>query len=210
MGSIQALRSEAVAMRSKEDTEVQISAYLGGVNKSLGNQITGMIDQLQSVVLERTKAYNQGVANVKKSLEGKNGVCDQMIISAFGSVNQLIAFFSSLTGSMWGIAQAALSLIGAILAGSSAKSALENKILADTYNYEKAISQLGFTKMDPTQISSSSGVPLSDAGTVNLVNKRDALSPRYKPLDTGWGTTPKTNGVGAYSALGYVGTIRRV
>lgn len=208
MSSVGALRSEAVAMRSKEDTEVQVSAYLGGVNKSLGSQITGMIDQLQAVVLERTKAYNQGIANIKKSLEGKGGVCDQMILTAFQGVNDFIALFSSFTGSAWGIIQTVLKLVGAFIAGSSKKKELEMKILADTYNYEKAVSQLGFTRMDPSQITASGGVPLSDAGTVNLVNKRDALSPRYKPLDTNWGTGFQNNG--SFGTAGYVGTLRKI
>lgn len=208
MGSIAALRSEAMALRSKENTNFEVSAYLGGVNKGLGTQITGMIDQLQSTILERTKAYNQGIANVKKSLEGKGGVCDQMILSSFMAVNDVIALFSSFTGSGWGIVQTVISVVGKLVAGGSKKKELEMKILADTYNYEKAISQLGFTKVDPSQITGSGGVPMSDAGATSLLNKRDALSPRYKPKDTTWGINPKTNG--SFVSSGYVGTLRKV
>src|SRR6185295_12561965 len=92
MGSIQALRSEALAMRAKEDTALQVSAHLGSVNKSLGGQITSMIDQLQGVIAERTKAYNGMVTKINKAINGKGGMGDQGIKSTF----QVVTVFMSI------------------------------------------------------------------------------------------------------------------
>ncbi|MFN4151136.1 MAG: hypothetical protein ACK4IX_09345, partial [Candidatus Sericytochromatia bacterium] len=90
MGSIQALRSEALALRAKEDTNVQISGYLGQVNKSLGNQITQLLDQLQGVIKERTKAYNQLMSKINKTIIGKDGIGDTSIRAGIGMVNTLV------------------------------------------------------------------------------------------------------------------------
>ena len=87
MGSIQALRSEALAARSRDDTELQVSSYLGGVNKSLGGQILNMIDQLQGVVVERTKAYNKANAGLKQKVEKKGGLGDNMVQFGFQAVD---------------------------------------------------------------------------------------------------------------------------
>ena len=73
MGSIQSLRSWALSSRANEDTDVQISGFLGNVNKSLGRQIVGILDQLQGVVGERTKAYNNLVSSINRTVEGKIG-----------------------------------------------------------------------------------------------------------------------------------------
>lgn len=211
MGSIAGLRSEAMALRSKENTGFEVSAYLGTVNKSLGTQITGMIDQLQSTILDRTKAYNQGISSLKKSLEGKNGICDQMLVSSFQAMSKVIEKFSAATGSAWGL----LGVLVSAITGQADKVAMEAKIKADMYNYEKALSQLGFTRMDPQQVLTGS-VPLSDAGATSLLNKRDALSPRYKPKDINRGTgswiaaSKKNGNLDTTGYTGYVGTLRKV
>ena len=91
MGSIQALRSWALSSRANEDTDVQVSGFLGNVNKSLGKQIVGILDQLQGVIGERTKAYNSLVASINKSIDGKGGVAEKSIVGAFAGVKTLFS-----------------------------------------------------------------------------------------------------------------------
>lgn len=200
MGSIAALRSEAMALRAKENTEFEVSAYLGSVNKGLGTQINGMIDQLQNVINQRTKAYNGSVSNLKKSLEGKGGICDQMVLAALDGVSSFIKIVLEFD---------LTALVGGVIKGYFGGAAMKDKIQADIYNYEKMVSQIGFTMVDP----STAGPQLADAGTYTLLQKRDSLTPRYKSKDARWKAAVNPNGI--YSAYthnnnGYVGTLRSV
>lgn len=207
MGSIAALRSEAMAMRAKADTEVQISSYLGSVNKGLGTQINGMIDQLQSVINSRTKAYNGAVSNLKKSFEYKNGICESMTVNAITAVSkfvQMIFDYSSV---------ASMSTLFSAIGGAFTAASMSEKIRADVYNYEKMVSQLGFTQVDPGTVNADSP-HLADAGTYTLLQKRDSLSPRYKSKDKNWLASSNASylggGVSSNNNNGYVGTLRRV
>lgn len=213
MGSIAALRSEAMAMRAKADTEVQVSSYLGSVNKGLGTQINGMIDQLQSVINSRTKAYNGAVANLKKSFEYKNGICESMTVNAIAAVSKFVQMIFDYTSVF------SMSTLFSAIGGAFTAASMAEKIRADVYNYEKMVSQLGFTQVDPAPVDPLTGsnktiANMSDAGTYTLLQKRDSLSPRYKSKDKNWLASSNASylggGVSANNNNGYVGTLRRV
>lgn len=204
MGSIAALRSEAMAMRAKADTEVQVSSYLGSVNKGLGTQINGMIDQLQSVINSRTKAYNGAVANLKKSFEYKSGICESMTVNAITAVSKFVQLVFNPSSAL------TMTTLFSVIGGAFNAAAMSDKIKADVFNYEKMVSQLGFTQVDPALTTGN----LSDAGTYTLLQKRDSLSPRYKSKDKNWLASSNASylggGVSANNNNGYVGTLRRV
>jgi hypothetical protein len=96
MGVIQSLRSQATAVRAQEDTKLQVSGYLGTVNKSLGSQIDQLIDGLQGAINERTKAYNGITYKLTQQVSGKGGIGEQSIQLAFQFV-KLIQAIASLT-----------------------------------------------------------------------------------------------------------------
>lgn len=97
MGVIQSLRSQATAVRAQEDTKLQVSGYLGTVNKSLGNQIDQLIDGLQGAINERTKAYNGIVSKLTQQVSGKGGIGDQGVQFAFQLVKSIVATASSIS-----------------------------------------------------------------------------------------------------------------
>lgn len=201
MGSIQALRSEALAMRAKEDTNMQVAGYLGTVNKTLGSQITNLIDQLQGIIKERTKAYNASMAKVHKDVEGKMGIGDVAVKQAFDIVRTILDIIGALVtegGNALEVADAAAKVISGWLALESAKHNFNSAV----YSYEKAASQLGLNSGEPTDV----GIPSRNAGAVKLVDLRDAIMPRYKPRDPAIATNTANP---AYDT-GYVGTLRRV
>jgi hypothetical protein len=189
MGSIQALRSEALALRAREDTSLQVSSHLGGVNKSLGGQITSMIDQLQGVINERTKAYNGMVTKLNKSINGKGGIGDQGIKSTFQAVNTVIAVASATKGDVGAIIKATAGLAELILGFLGAQESMQSAIL----DYKKEISQIGFSDVDRAETG------FTTSGASGQVIIRDSLMPRYKAHQTG-----------LFTKRGYAGTLRRI
>ncbi len=205
MGSIQGLRSEALAERAREDTNVQISGYLGSVNKGLGGQLSNLIDQLQGVISERTKAYTQIMqSKVKKTLEGKLGVGDAIVQNVFSIIRGTITAIGAAFGdaaSALGVISAAASLAQSLLALGAAKFNYKSAAL----DYERAAAQLGVS--DDPAISPKSG------GAVQLLDLRDSIMPRYKPIDPinqiGFNAS-STIGASNLKNRGYVGTLRRI
>lgn len=96
MGVIQSLRSQATAVRAQEDTKLQVSGYLGNVNKSLGSQVDQLIDGLQGAINERTKAYNGIVSKLTQQVSGKGAIGDQGVQFAFQLVKSTISTASSI------------------------------------------------------------------------------------------------------------------
>lgn len=94
MGVIQSLRSQATAIKAQEDTKLQISGYLGTVNKSLGSQVDQLIDGLQGAINERTKAYNGIVSKLTQQVSGKGGIGDQGVGLAFQLIKTTTAMAS--------------------------------------------------------------------------------------------------------------------
>lgn len=214
MGSIQALRSEALAMRAKEDTNVQISGYLGNVNKALGNQITQFLDTLQATIKERTKAYNQLLSKVNKSLLGKDGIGDKSISASFAIANASIAAVAALLGSEDDYAEGDLvTKLGALASAFLNTMAISHTVKSATYDYQKAVSQLGnIGTMSPTT-SPTINPPIP--GAVELLEKRDAIMPRFRPRDNTYLVSASLQGNAAspwsrHDHRGYIGTLRRV
>lgn len=214
MGSIQALRSEALALRAKEDTNVQISGYLGQVNKSLGNQITQLLDQLQGVIKERTKAYNQLMSKINKTIIGKDGIGDTSIRAGIGRVNTLVVGVVSAVKGDFSIATTASNLLN-FLSSVLQAVAVQYTIKSAIYDYEKAASQLGNIGNHSGTVSvEGKSVILPIGSAVELVEKRDAITPRFKPKDftyaIGYDLAAGASPWNAHDHRGYVGSLRRV
>lgn len=211
MGSIQALRSEALAMRAKEDTNVQISGYLGGVNKALGNQITQFLDTLQATIKERTKAYNQLMSKINKSILGKDGIGDKAIRAAFALANDFVGAISIAKGDTYAAVQL-VKVVASIASTFLEMEAIKKTIESATYDYQKAVSQLGNVG---TMSPGDPKVVLPISGAVELLEKRDAIMPRFKPRDNTYAVNGAFSGSPAstwslHDHRGYIGTLRRV
>jgi hypothetical protein len=179
MGSIQGLRSEAVALRAKSDTDLQISQHLGGVNKSLGSQLTGIIDQLQGVITERTKAYNASMLNLARTINGKDAIGSRGMQVVFGIVGFAFDVIKMIKdgGNVAGVIAAAFDAIKIV----SDTVALRYNINSAVYDYEKGASQLGYTNITPQNSSLPSASDISaDPGASQLINLKNSIMPSYK------------------------------
>lgn len=215
MGSIQALRSWALSSRANEDTDVQISGFLGNVNKGLGKQIIGILDQLQGVIDQRTKSYNTLVSSINKAIDGKSGIAEKAILGAFSGIRTMfaIAMFIIKPGDGKEMVKDLIDLVT-----SSVKNLLTDKEVAASiagavYDYEKMASQLGYTV---TVVKAGSdindGAPPEfkvsgiETGASRFLDMRDALMPRYnRQVDL----SNTAAGYQYHTAQGFVGTLRR-
>lgn len=209
MGSIQAMRSDALANRSKADTNLEISAHIGNVNKSLGSQIVKMIDDLQGVIGQRTKAYNGLVGQINQAINGKGGIGDQGVKWAFQVVNVLIAAVGVINNPT-GVSDI-ISMVTDVLTSVLQQQSIRQNLLSSYHDYEKMVSQLGFSSVDAaadTNGSDPGGAGYTHSGAAGLVRIRDSVMNRYKPLDPAYPNLnyPTFN----YQNRGYVGTLRRL
>lgn len=212
MGSIQSLKSWALAARANEDTDVQVSGYIGNVNKTFGRQVLDMIDKLQGVISQRTKAYNTLVNSINKAIEGKGGIGEKTAISALNAFRSLLGLFP-LPGTLSGLALAAVSTASLFISNYFTGASLEHTANATVYDYERMASQLGYYKSsrtfpnDPTTaIDESQIVEISDmvSGASLYVDLRDSLMPRYRKNHLAGNTYNYANGIGE------IGTLRRM
>lgn len=210
MGSIQGLRSWALATRANEDTDVQVSGFLGSVNKSLGKQIVDMIDQLQGVIGERTKAYNDLVASLNKTVDGKDGIGSKSILAAMGGIKVVGALMGLVTNSEGATATAGLAVATNLVQNFFTGKGLESTINSAVYDYERMASQLGYMVIegpvpggntaDEKETFKRYGL---NSGASKFLDMRDALMPRYNKAKT-------SSGYIQYPLQGYVGTLRRL
>ncbi len=195
MGSIQSLRSWALATRANEDTDLQTSGFLGGVNKSLGSQVVGLIDQLQGVIAERTKTYNQLVSSINRTIDGKDGVGAKAMLAGFAGIKMISKIAGIIKKPATFGVLAAIDLVGSAVANMLGNAATKATILSAIYDYEKMMSQLGYLESttDYTGITNPTtdpGAPVINVTSVNLntgaskfLDFRDALMPKFNRYD---------------------------
>jgi len=204
MGSVQALRSEALSYRSMSDTALEMSNFLAKTNKSLGSQITSMLEQLQGVIDARTQAANGLVGKLNSGINGKGGIGERGVSFVFSTVNVVMSISAAIaanTTSTDGQTKAASWVKVLQLVGDGAELAkilldaqgIKESLTSSYYDYEKLVSTVGLSSKDMADGTRK------DASTVNLLKIRDGLMPRYKPLDD------------TYSGGdGYIGTRKRI
>lgn len=215
MGSIQALRSWALSSRANEDTDVQISGFLGNVNKSLGKQIVSVLDQLQGVVAERTKAYNNLVSSINRTIDGKGGIAEKAILGSFAGMRTMFLLVKIPFGKVT-VSDIITMVTSAITNGLKAQE-IDAAIGGAVYDYEKMASQLGYADYMVTSgnINNDANGELGQGtfeqsglttGASRFLDMRDALMPRYNFQDN-----IATAGVNYvyHAQKGFVGTLRR-
>ncbi|MFN8577408.1 MAG: hypothetical protein U0354_11165 [Candidatus Sericytochromatia bacterium] len=215
MGSIQALRSWALSSRANEDTDVQISGFLGNVNKALGKQIVSILDQLQGVVGERTKAYNNLVSSINRTIDGKGGIAEKAILGSFAGMKTIFMIPKIVMGKF--TASDLINFATSAISNGLKKAEIDASIGGAIYDYEKMASQLGYATFRVTSGSINSDASselgpgmLEQSGLITgasrFLDMRDALMPRYNYQQT---NLASPGSYAYHSKKGFVGTLRR-
>lgn len=215
MGSIQALRSWALASRANEDTDLQTSGFLSGVSKTLGNQIVGIIDQLQNVIEARTKTYNSLVSSINKAIDARGGVAEKAIKGTFQALNFIKTTAASLIGQSRTptLIPTLIPIIGGLAQTYLTKQSLISSVASAVYDYEKMMSQLGYLQSTTTyQDANGATVDVRtsnlNSGAVKFLDMRNSMMPKYQLFDD---FADGQNSVYVpYTYKGSIGSLRRV
>lgn len=76
MPAIQAMRSDALALRAKEDIQEKIPSFYNSVNQALGQSIIQGQDAAEQLINARFEAANKVAAELRQKLDGKGGLVE--------------------------------------------------------------------------------------------------------------------------------------
>lgn len=76
MPAIQAMRSDAMAMRSKEDVQEKIPSFYNQVNQALGSSIVQGQDAAEQLLEQRFQAANQLAAQIRQKIDGQGAIAE--------------------------------------------------------------------------------------------------------------------------------------
>lgn len=76
MPAIQAMRSDAMALRSKEDVQEKIPSFYNQVNQALGQSIVSGQDAAEQLLEQRFQAANQLAAQIRQKVDGQGAIAE--------------------------------------------------------------------------------------------------------------------------------------
>lgn len=90
MPSIQAMRSDALAMRSLEDVKEKVPSFYNSVNQALGQTVVQQQDSTEQLMTARAEAANGILASLKQKIDGKGAFAESALNYSFQSVVSVI------------------------------------------------------------------------------------------------------------------------
>lgn len=208
MPSIQALRSDALAMRSLEDVKEKIPSFYNSVNQALGQTVTQQQDSTEQLAAARAEAANGILASLKQKIDGKGAFAEAAINYAYKSINQIINTIQMAVGQS--DTSQMLSMAIDMAAMSTEASAYAAQFDAAAADYVQFTLQAGYGAdiqnnfllnfHDKFEDSSGDFTALS-MGMRGAVNYRDSMTPRFTDR-ANYDTMYKWGSVGSISRDG--------
>lgn len=203
MPAIQAMRSDALALRAKEDVQEKIPSFFNQVNKALGSNIISGQDNGQAVAEARFEAANALAASIRQKIDGEGSLAELVAGAGIDILNSSISLAVSVVTSKEITSQNVSKLITDILAFSSEKEKLQLQWDSAAATFAQWTVQAGFTNIPAGTFSPEGGN--SDAvralGGRGATMYRDALTPRWTDRDYYSGSS--LGGTGAPTANTY-------
>lgn len=142
MPAIQAMRADALAMRSKEDIQEKVPSFYNSVNQALGNSIIKGQDAAEALITKRYEAANKILAELRQKLDGQGTLSEQgvqMTMKLVSSGVQTVRTFLSQTD-VTDLARLATDL----LVFNSSIQSLQEQWDAATATYAQWVVQAGY------------------------------------------------------------------
>ena len=98
MPAIQAMRSDALALRAKEDMQEKIPQFYNSVNQSLGQSIVQGQDAAEQLIEARFEAANKIAAELRQKLDGKGGLTELGVGMTMKTISQVLSTTLTLLG----------------------------------------------------------------------------------------------------------------
>jgi hypothetical protein len=143
MPAIQAMRSDALALRAKEDVQEKIPSFFNSVNKSLGQNIVQGQDSAQAVAEARFAAANQLAATLRQKLDGEGSLAELVAGAGMDLINSSISLVLAILGKT--TTQDLLDTASAISAFLSEREALQLQWDAAAATFAQWTVQAGYT-----------------------------------------------------------------
>lgn len=195
MPAIQAMRSDALALRAKEDVQEKIPSFFNSVNKSLGQNIVQGQDSAQAVAEARFAAANQLAATLRQKLDGEGGLAELVAGAGMDLINSSISLLLAILGKT--TTQDLLDTASAISAFLSEREALQLQWDAAAATFAQWTVQAGYTGRGDF-FPSTTTAPTSQTTEQTVTQWMKASGgPAVLPL--------RTDGTPNLSALNFVG-----
>jgi len=210
MPAIQAMRSDALALRAKEDMQEKIPQFYNSVNQSLGQSIVQGQDAAEQLIEARFEAANKIAAELRQKLDGKGGLTELGVGMTMKTISQVLSTTLTLLGktSTTKILELASSLANFLLE----QSALREQWDAAVATYGQWTVQAGYTGHDTVGLNIST--TMRSMGGRGAIKYRDAITPRWTDRRGYAGITSAgmggPNGYDTWFNWGSVGSITRV
>lgn len=210
MPAIQAMRSDAMALRAKEDMQEKIPQFYNSVNQSLGQSIVQGQDAAEQLIEARFEAANKIAAELRQKLDGKGGLTELGVGMTMKTISQVLSTTLTLLSktSTTKILELASSLANFLLE----QSALREQWDAAVATYGQWTVQAGYTGHDTVGLDIRN--TMRSMGGRGAIKYRDAITPRWTDRRGYAGTTSAgmggPNGYDTWFSWGSVGSITRV
>jgi hypothetical protein len=216
MPAIQAMRSNALALRAKEDMQEKIPQFYNSVNQSLGQSIVQGQDAAEQLIQSRYEAANKIAAELRQKLDGKSGLVELGVGMTMKTISQLLTVTLTLLGktSTQKIIDLALTLTNFFLE----QAALKEQFKSAVATYGQWTVQAGYTGHDSTGGLLDLANTQRSMGGRGAIKYRDAITPRWTDRRGYTGTAPYgatagvggVNGYDTWYSWGSVGSITRI
>lgn len=208
MPSIQAMRSDAMALRAKEDIQEKIPSFYNSVNQALGTSIVQGQDAAEQLINSRFEAANKIAAELRQKIDGKGGLTELGVSMTMKLISQTLSIILSALSktTTTKISELASALANFLLE----QAALREQWDAGVATYAQWTVQAGYTGHDTVGLNIAT--TMRSMGGRGAIKYRDALTPRWTDR-RGYNPSPTVPGVNGYDTLyswGSVGSITRV
>lgn len=98
MPAIQAMRSDALAARSKEDVKEKIPSFFNSVNQALGQNIIKGQDNAERLVESRFQAANALAAEIRKKMDGQGSLAEMTAAGGMKLISSAVSTLLAVLG----------------------------------------------------------------------------------------------------------------
>lgn len=211
MPAIQAMRSDALALRAKEDVQEKIPSFFNSVSQALGQNIISGQDNAEQLLEARFSAANALVGQIRQKVDGAGGISEM----AAGAGFKLIS--SALSTILSALSRTTTTDVSEMIS-AIANFVIESKILklqweAVAATHAQWVVQAGYSGQNSSIDPALTGV--AAIGGRGALKYRDAFTPRYTSragyANSGLQSGPfNANIYQSYYGWGSVGSITRI
>lgn len=214
MPAIQAMRSDALALRAKEDVQEKIPSFFNQVSQALGQSVVAGQDAAEQLIQSRFTAANQLVGQLRQKLDSQGGLAELAAGAGMKVISQILSSVLSIMKKT--TTTDAIQVASDILNFMTERQSLQLQWDAAAATYAQWVVQAGYAGHGNNGLFTSQ--QMNAMGGRGAIKYRDALTPRFTDRK---GYLNATASLGAapgglafaydyYYAWGSVGSITRI